>query len=532
MSADSTLPVSQTLHLGLQPHELESKVTLTKSSRLRVRSVWRQHAMERNTPFFKLLESVYDAVFITDLEGTILECNNRASEFFLLSPQALLTQSIVQLISGATPSLIKTVQSNLADQKYTLVEAHCKRADNTSFPAEIAINKVDLDAKGQLCFFIRDMTVRHNALAALQNANERLQAHDRARLEFVSNVSHELRTPLTSMVYAVNNMIRGVVGTMPEKAMSYLERLQSDCQRLLATINDILDISQIENKSLVLTKQVVPLSAVIREGVNPVQIQADAKHIDLQLILDPPELFCHCDTQKLERVVLNIVGNAIKFTPEKGKISITLAQSMGKTATARLAVCDTGSGVPPELLPKLTQRFVRAGDHVAGTGLGLAISREIVELHGGTITFESPVPGTTCGTAVYVELPLAQPPRIMSYVPEKAAQTFLATHIQKLGYDVAFFEKPTTLCEACLRQPPSLLLLDGRSTTFDIREFLMQLRENQKTKRLPIIIFGETSLSRSDLEFYRQHAIFYFTLPWTASDLAKTLSLASRGKLR
>lgn len=205
---------------------------------------------------------------------------------------------------------------------------------------------------------------------------------------------------------------------------------------------------------------------------------------------------------------------------------------MGKTSTARLAVCDTGTGVPPELLPKLTQRFVRAGDHVAGTGLGLAISREIVELHGGTITFESPVPGTTCGTAVYVEIPLAQPPRIMSYVPEKAAQTFLATHIQKLGYDVAFFEKPTTLCEACLRQPPSLLLLDGRSTTFDIREFLMQLRENQKTKRLPIIIFGEATLSRSDLEFYRQHAIFYFTLPWTASDLAKTLSLASRGKLR
>jgi len=532
MPTDATLPASQTMRLDIQPGELDVTPTPTKASRLKVRSVWRQHATERNTPFFKLLESVYDAVFITDLEGKILECNNRASEFFLLSSQALLTQSIVELISGATPSLIKTVQSNLADQKYTLVEAYCKRADNTSFPAEIAINKVELDAKGQLCFFIRDMTVRHNALCALQNANERLQAHDRARLEFVSNVSHELRTPLTSMVYAVNNMIRGVVGTMPEKAMSYLERLQSDCQRLLATINDILDISQIENKSLVLTKQVVPLSAVIREGVNPVQIQAEAKHIDLQLILDPPELFCHCDTQKLERVVLNIVGNAIKFTPEKGRISITLAQAMGKTATARLAVCDTGTGVPPELLPKLTQRFVRAGDHVAGTGLGLAISREIVELHGGTITFESPVPGTTCGTAVYVELPLAQPPLIMSYSPEKAAQTFLTTHIQQLGYGLTFFEQPNTLCEACLKQPPSLLLLDGRSNTFDVREFFMQLRENPKTKRLPIVIFGETPLSRSDLEFYRQYSTFYFNLPWTAADLAKTLSLAVRGKLR
>jgi CheY-like chemotaxis protein len=120
----------------------------------------------------------------------------------------------------------------------------------------------------------------------------------------------------------------------------------------------------------------------------------------------------------------------------------------------------------------------------------------------------------------------------MSYVPERAAQAFLETHIQKLGYDVAFFEKPDTMCEACLKHPPSLLLLDGRSTTFDIREFLMQLRENQKTNRLPIIIFGETSLSRSDVDFYRQQSIFYFNLPWTASDLAKTLSLAARGKLR
>jgi len=532
MSTDANLPNSRILRLDFPPSEIETKPTQTKVSRLRVRSVWRLHSNERSTPFFKLLESVYDAVFITDLDGKILECNHRASEFFLLSSLELLDQSIVRLISGATPSLIKTVQDNLADQKYTLVEANCKRADNTSFPAEIAINKVDLDAKGQLCFFIRDMTVRHNALCALQNANERLQAHDRARLEFVSNVSHELRTPLTSMVYAVNNMIRGVAGTMPEKAISYLERLQSDCQRLLATINDILDISQIENKSLVLTKQVAPLSAVIHEGVNPVQIQAEAKHIALQFNLMPTELFCHCDTQKMERVILNIVGNAIKFTPEKGVISISLQQALGKTNTALLSFCDTGTGVSPELLPKLTQRFVRAGDHVAGTGLGLAISREIIELHGGTITFESPVKGTTCGTAVHVELPLTPPPLILAFSADAPIRTFLCEHIQKLGYGLTFFEQTRGIEEACVKQSPSLLILDGRNTEGDIRELLMQLRENQKTKRLPIIVFGTAALSRSDLEFYRHHAIFYFTLPWTETDLAKTLSLAVRGKLR
>jgi signal transduction histidine kinase len=98
---------------------------------------------------------------------------------------------------------------------------------------------------------------------------------------FVSNVSHELRTPLTSMIYAVSNMLRGVVGPMPEKALNYLDRLQSDCQRLLATVNDILDLRQVENKTLVLAKTVVPLGQVIRDGAETLQVQADSKRITL-----------------------------------------------------------------------------------------------------------------------------------------------------------------------------------------------------------------------------------------------------------
>jgi len=532
MSSDAILLDNRTMRIDIAPSEVDAQTTQPKSPGFRFRRSWRLHASERSTPFFKLLESVYDAVLITNLEGKILECNHRATEFFLQTSQALIEQPVVSLISGATPSLITTIRANLADQKYTLVEAHCKRADNTSFPAEIAINNVQLDAKGQLCFFIRDMTVRHNALCALQHANERLQAHDRARLEFVSNVSHELRTPLTSMVYAVNNMIRGVVGTMPEKAMSYLERLQADCQRLLATINDILDISQIENKSLVLTKQVVPLSTVIHDGINPVQIQADAKHIDVQLEIPITELFCFCDAQKMERVVLNIVGNAIKFTPENGTITLSLGRSPTKPDAALLSVCDTGMGVSPEMLPKLAQRFVRAGDHVAGTGLGLAISREIIDLHGGSITFESPVRGTSCGTAVYVELPLAQTPLVMALSQDAAITAFLTEHIQMLGYGLTFFEKSSLLRDSCFENPPTLLMLDGRITDMDIRELVMQLRENPKTKRLPIIAYANAVLTRSDVELYRQQGIFYFCLPWNEGELAKTLSMAVCGKLR
>jgi len=477
-------------------------------------------------------ESVYDAVLITDLDGNILECNQRAAEFFLQPPANLIGQSVIALISGATSSLIATIHSNLADKKYTLVEARCKRSDGTSFAAEIAVNKIELDASGQLCFFVRDVTLRHDALCALKDANERLQAHDRARLEFVSNVSHELRTPLTSMIYAVGNMLRGVVGPIPEKAVTYLERLESDCQRLLATVNDILDLRQMENRSLVLTKQVVPLGAVIRDGAEPVLIQADSKHIEVTFDLLEHELFCLCDAQKMERVVLNVVGNAVKFTPANGTITIALRPSTTNPNMAQISVCDTGMGVAPELLPKLSQRYFRAGDHVSGTGLGLAISNEIVELHGGAMSFASPVPGTSCGTAVYVELPLAPKPVVIAISQHTETSDFLKQKIVALGYALDFQTDAKQTLATCVDHPPTLLVADARITDMHIRDFVMQLREDTKTKRLPVIVFGEEALARADVELYRHFGIFCFRLPWDEPDLRNALAMAVRGKLR
>ena len=478
------------------------------------------------------LDSVYDAVLIADLDGKILECNQRAAEFFLQPSTRLVGQFVVALISGATPSLITTIRSNLADKKYTLVEARCKRSNGTSFAAEIAVTNIALDVSGQLCFFVRDVTIRHDALCALQDANERLQAHDRARLEFVSNVSHELRTPLTSMIYAVGNMLRGVVGPMPEKAVTYLERLESDSQRLLATVNDILDLHQMENRNLVLTKQVVPLGAVIRDGAEPVLIQADAKHIEVTFDLPESELFCLCDAQKMERVVLNIVGNAVKFTPARGTITLTLRPSPKNDGMALLSVCDTGMGVSPEKLPKLSQRYFRAGDHVSGTGLGLAISREIVELHEGTMSFASPVPGTDCGTAVYVELPLAPKPVVIALSQDSETAYFLKRKIGELGYNLHILADAKEALAACFDHPPTLLVVDARITDMNVRELVMQLREHPKTKRLPVITFGEATIARADVELYRHFGIFYFSLPWHDPDLRNALAMAVRGKLR
>jgi PAS domain S-box-containing protein len=494
---------------------------------------WRTQHVRRDTPFYKLLESVYDAVIITTRLGKILECNERAAEFFLMEPRSFVGLQVVGLISGATDSLIETVNTNLeSNKKFTLVEARCKRSDGTSFAAEIAINKVDLDQQGQLCFFVRDITVRQQAQSALEDAVERLQAHDRARMEFVSNVSHELRTPLTSMIYAVSNMLRGVVGPMPEKALHYLERLQSDCHRLLATVNDILDLRQIENKTLMLTKKVVPLGPVIRDGAETLQVQADAKRITVNFDFDECELFCLCDAQKIERVVLNVVGNAVKFTPANGTITLSLKQHPDKPKLALLTVSDTGMGIPPEILPKVSQRYFRVGDHVSGSGLGLAISREILELHGGSMEFASPVPGTDCGTAVYVSLPLAPRPTVVALTQDAETSEFLKEQITRKGYGLFLTTSSCDALGACIAKQPAVLVLDGRITDMDVRDLILQLREEAQTKRLPVIVLGLRTLERNEVELYRHFDIFYSTLPWREKDLSRNLAMAVLGRLR
>jgi len=271
---------------------------------------------------------------------------------------------------------------------------------------------------------------------------------------------------------------------------------------------------------------------VIRDGAESLQVQADAKRIAIRFELSPRELFCWCDAQKIERVVLNVVGNAVKFTPANGTITVALAQHPNRPKLALLSVCDTGMGIPPEMLPRVSQRYFRVGDHVSGSGLGLAISREIVELHGGTMEFASPVPGTDCGTAVYIGLPLAPKPTVVALSQDAETGAFLKDKIVSQGYGLFFTESPQEALDSCFAKQPAVFVLDGRITGIDVRDMVLQLREDNKTKRLPVIVLGLRTLERTEVELYRHFDIFYSTLPWHEKDLAHALAMAVLGKLR
>lgn len=484
----------------------------------------------RRSPYARFLACVYDAVLIVDpADGGIVECNERAGEFFRIPAGELPGRKIGVVVKVADAAFVASVGVRLREERYALFESLCRRADGTSFPAEVAVSALEAKRRARLCFFVRDITIRKRALSELESAVERLREHDRARMEFVSNVSHELRTPLTSMIYGVSNMLRGVVGPLPEKAVRYLERLQLDCRRLLGTVNDILDLRQAENNTLVLAKTLTPLGAVIRSAVDSLRIQSDSKRQRLTFEGGIPEAFCLCDAQKMERVILNIVGNAVKFTPPEGRIEVALLPGIPKQGMVTIRCRDTGCGIPADKLPKISRRYFRVGNFVKGAGLGLAISRELVELHGGRILFASPVPETGCGTEVSVELPLAETPSLIVAGPAGKAADELRRASEMCGYRVFVCARVENVLQECLERKPVAVLLPGGAGRAG-RECALRIREEVQTKRLPVFLVCEGRLPRVENEFYRSLNVRLLFEPVAPSTLSGALAKAVLGK--
>ena len=224
---------------------------------------------------------------------------------------------------------------------------------------------------------------------------------DRMRDAFVATVSHELRTPLTSISGFLEMMQEEEHG-LGETGRGYLEVIRRSTDRLHSLVEDLLLIAQIEAKRVELQLAPVDVAELISRAVEAIRPSADDKGVELELLTDHPPLV-RGDSKRLTQVLDNLVSNAVKFTNDGGKVTVSVRADNGDV---RLEVADTGIGVPAEEQGQVFSRFFRASTAtrlaIPGTGLGLAISRALVEQHGGTIIFES---AEGEGTQVVVTLP-------------------------------------------------------------------------------------------------------------------------------
>ncbi len=484
------------------------------------------HASE----YVRLLQSIYDAVLITDCHGGIVDYNHRALDFFRYRDAELRTMSVTKIIAGVDEQIMASIRRNLMERRYTLIEGNCVRRDQSTFPSEVAVNRLDFDPEGRLCFFVRDISVRKRAQEALEEAISRLEAHDRARSQFVSNVSHELRTPLTSMIYAVNNMLRGVVGTLSERQQHYLEMLQGDCQRLLGTVNDILDLRKLESQQLTLARTCVPFGRLVERSTESLRVQAEQKSLSLVIDVRKGCWFVDCDTQKIERVLLNVVGNAIKFTPGGGEVHVSLADDPERIGHVVLTVADTGIGIPPEALPRVTERYFTVGDQPSGSGLGLAISREIVELHDGHFEIVSPVPGTEGGAQVSISMSLAEAPSVLVADDDESVVKSLSAQIGACGFRVAAVGSGEEAYAAIKADPPDAIVLDLVLPDMDGTELIMRLKTEGPLARIPIIVITGAHINRAKAGILRNFGIPAVPKPWEADDLIEKVEGAFFGR--
>ncbi len=228
---------------------------------------------------------------------------------------------------------------------------------------------------------------------ALEESHRKLQHLDRVKSDFLLNVSHELRTPLTAIKGAVDNMLDGITGHLSDIQRHYLLRVQANADRLVRLINDLLDLARIEEGRVQVTPtffSLVGLAGELLDTLRPVAIEKGLV-FHLAVLQDP--LIVHADRDKVGQVLMNLIGNAIKFTPSGGNVEVELGGEEAEAAMVRIT--DTGEGIPPEELPRIFDKFyqVQLGIQAKGkgTGLGLSIAKSLVELQGGRIWAESHV---------------------------------------------------------------------------------------------------------------------------------------------
>lgn len=287
------------------------------------------------------------------------------------------------------------------------------RKDGTERTVSMTLSRV-VDKRGRLSGYVstaEDVTERveaasllRDALNAERQAVEQLQEIDAVKDAFVSSVSHELRTPLTSISGYLELLADGSYGDLTDAQLDALRRISDNARRLLALIDDLLTLSRVEQSGRGIAVETFDLCEAIRSGFEVVRPQWETRDLVARLLIGVEELPLRGNRNMVERIVVNLLGNAVKFTPDGGWVTVELG-SDGNQAV--LLVSDSGIGIPPADLERLFERFFRSpgaeAAAIPGSGLGLSITRAMVDKHHGRITVTSEA---GVGTTFEVRLPL------------------------------------------------------------------------------------------------------------------------------
>ncbi|WP_394846680.1 ATP-binding protein [Pendulispora brunnea] len=431
-----------------------------------------------------------------------------------------------------------------------------------------------LDDSGEPRYLLgicEDITDRKRNEEELRAARDAAEAANRAKSDFFANVSHELRTPLTLILGPLDSLLAGEAGPLTPEVLTRLERMRRNTARLNGLVNDLLDFSKIEAGKMTVHWRSVAAAEVVSHVVEDAQLVAKQRGVELQApaLQSVPEAV-PLDARMFEKIVLNLVGNALKFTPAGGSIHVSLT---GNDEGIELRVRDTGIGIPPEKTSLLFQRFQQldssASRKYEGTGIGLALVKEFAELMGGTVAVQSePGKGATFSVKLpknadratvlrgHIEEATAEVPAYdekrggafeppVSSIPEPPLtytgkpRLLLAednpdmrAYVHELldsKYDVVAVENGKLALEAARRYLPDVIVSDVMMPEMNGFELVAALKADATLKQVPVILLtaraGKEAVA-SGLE--EGGADDYLTKPFSPAELRARVSAARR----
>jgi signal transduction histidine kinase/DNA-binding response OmpR family regulator len=339
---------------------------------------------------------------------------------------------------------------------------------------------------------------------SILRAKEEVERASKFKDQFLSTMSHELRTPLNAVLGFSDLLADERYGSLNDRQKRYVNNIHTGGQHLLKLISDILDLSKIEAGRMDLAIQDVPIESVFAEVLSTLKPLAEKKSQTLAQNSEA-HLIVRADITRLKQMLMNLAGNAIKFTPEGGRIELAARETNGQI---RVEVRDNGPGIPPEEQDHIFQAFYRlrqSGATIEGTGLGLAITQRLAELHGSTLGLDSQSGQGSCfyfslpvgarlrhlqSPAAKVRAAVGEAPKILVIEDDRAAASLIQANLASAGYEAVVCDRPQDAVKIVVEMQPDVVTLDLLMKPSTGWELLLQLKRNPKTMFIPIIVIS------------------------------------------